>query len=437
MPQAFCNQNKRGILRKVLFNESAAPRFKRCKPKALSFRVQAKPDPTTESPMLKMEKIEISQKYPDGDVYFECSEVSLQSTNLIIGPNASGKSQFFKRLKFLKDIHKKSAPTPYTTTILHAKVVLKDESTGKEINYNLKAGPGELIEETIDSKSRKYLRRKGGNTLLLDEKTNEAQAFLINKRQSITKQIEDRKDSFPTIDKIGFFFESMLFLDADKFNSDLVMFGDKQLIPSERMENLSSAVLNWKKKFPDVYNSLLKEYKKFFQDIEDISSEEFTTPDGGVFEMLAIKERGVRDVVAATYVSSGMLRILSLLALPMCRHLSKHAEELGFDFNPSMIVIDEIDNGLDYERTGHIIDYLDSEAAFVQVIFSSHSPVVCNFVSPERWRIFNRTASSVNITNPLDVKETREMIEKSKSANWDVYANHISRSRRYNKRRNG
>lgn len=376
--------------------------------------------------MLRVKKIELSEKYQDGGEYFDFDSIQLQNINLIIGPNASGKSQFFARLKFLRAIHTKRIPTPSLITIFHAKVVFEDKEIKEEINYELRAGPGEFIEETISSGSKEFLGINGNDLFLLNEKEGREVSFLVNKRQSVTKQIEDHKDVFPTIYKIGNFFENILFLEADKFDPNALAIGPNQLIPSDRMENISSVILNWQKQCLNIYELLLKEYKRFFPYIERFLSERVQVPHGRV-EILALKEKNIRKSVLAPEMSSGMLRILCLLALPMSRHLGQSIP----NFKPSMIIIDEIDNGLDYKCTGDIIEYLEGETDFFQIIFSSHSPIVCNFISPEKWHIFKRRASKVKVTNPSKVRETKELIEQAKASNWEIYKNHIANSSLY------
>lgn len=380
--------------------------------------------------MLRIENIKLSEKYHTGENYFEYDSLSLHDINLIIGPNASGKSQFFSRLRFLKETHTKGKPTRTIKTIFTANIEFIDTESSEKICYDFQAGPGELIVETIKNMTTNtnYLKYDQENALLVNEKTGKEVSFLINKRQSITKQIEDHKGKFPTIYEIGKFFESILFLDTDKFNPHAIEVGQAQLIPSDQMANISSVVLNWKKRSPKLYNILLAKYKMFFPSVEDFTSKPMAVANGQI-EMLAIKEKGVKEEILAPSVSSGMLRILCLLALPMTRQLGKPI--LGYDFSPSMIIIDEIDNGLDYEVTANIIDYLESETSFSQIIFSSHSPVVCNFVPPQKWHIFRRLASKVKVTSPFDIKDTKELIEKSKSSNWEIYKNHIANSQLY------
>ena len=380
--------------------------------------------------MLKIEKINLTEKYATGETYFDYEELKLHDINLIIGPNASGKSQFIGRLKFLKLTHQKGQPTKDLKTNFKASIVFNNQSNGS-IGYELSAGPGELIVESIINLNTKksYLRYENEDALLLNEITGEEVKLLVNKRQSITKQIEDHKSKFPTIYEIGKFFESILFLDADKFNPHSIDIGPNQLIPSDQMRNISSVVLNWKVNSPKLFKILLDKYKTFFPYVEEFISKQ--VPIGNsLLDVLSIKEKGVKEEVLAQNVSSGMLRILCLLALPMTRQIDKKLLG-GQNFSPSMIVIDEIDNGLDYQITGNIIDYLESETEFSQILFTSHSPVVCNFVTPKKWHIFRRLASRVKVTSPFDIKETKELIEKSKSSNWDIYKNHIANSQLY------
>ena len=378
--------------------------------------------------MLKIKSIKMSDK-DQNHTRFDYDEMPLHDINLIIGPNASGKSQFFARLKYLRTLHRKSNPTQNLQTTFYAHIVFQDEEGQEKIHYQLKAGPGELVHETIKSDSRDYLIHDGEESKLLNEKTNETQVLLANKRQSITKQIEDRQNSFPTIFAIGNFFENILFLDADKFNPNAVMVGPDQFVPSDQMENISSVVINWKNQYPNLYNLLLKEYKTFFPYVEEFSQIKMQVAHG-IVDMLAVKEKNVVLPTLARDMSSGMLRILCLLALPMSRHLAYIAKEWS-SFSPSMIVIDEIDNGLDYENISAIIEYLEAEASFSQIVFSSHSPVMCNFISLEKWHIFRRRDSKVKVTNPSQIEATKDLIEKARMSNWEIYKNHIAHSPLY------
>ena len=384
--------------------------------------------------MLRIEKIKFTETYENGETCFNYDEFFPQDINLIIGPNASGKSQFISLFKFLRNIHSRAISTQELFTCINVEVVFFDKESKQKINYKLSAGPGSRIDEKISNEETGnfYLKhKKKGGTCLFDEKDKEQLDFLVNKRESITKQIEDHKDKFPTIYKIGRFFETILFLDADKFDSNAPETRSQHLIPNDRMNNISSVVLNWKKEYPELYEALLNEYKKFFLYVENFSSQQFINKNNVPDETLSVQEKGIKNYILSPDLSNGMLRTLNLLALPMVRQLH---EKLKLDviLKPGMIIIDEIDNGLDYEVIGKIIDYLKGEAAFYQILFSSHSPVVCNFIKPKKWHIFRRQASKVKITRPLDIPATKELIEESKSDNyWAIYKNHIAKSSLY------
>ena len=380
--------------------------------------------------MLKIQSLKLSEKYPNGDINFEYDEIRFQNINLIIGPNASGKTKFFELLKFLRAIHSKQLNPPSIDKIFMAKILFENEE--KEIiTYDLKLDPKLGVSETITSQSKQYLEKdKNNGMLLLDEKTGQKKSLLTNKRSSITKQIEDYKEFFPTIYEIGSFFEYMLFLSTDKFNplaTGLNNFPDSMVL-NENMANLSSVLQNWKKNHPEIYKNLLLEYKKFFPIVETFSFEKMLMSNSTSVDMLMMKEKNIKRKIPAINLSAGMLRILCLLILPMTRKIFSNPH---IQFKFSLIVIDEIDNGLDYSSIENIIDYLESESSFAQIIFSSHSPLICNFVDPEKWYVFNRRISKIKITRPVDIPETKKLIQKSKDSNWELYKDHISKSHLY------
>ncbi len=381
--------------------------------------------------MLRIESIKIWEEHQDYNC-LDYDSISLNDINLIIGDNASGKSQFFSRLKHLAAFH--WGNTLKLSVTFHADIVFQDdEENGEKINYRLKIEPSGLIEEMIKSDSKNYLIHddRDKTLKLLNEKTNREEiSRLFNRKDSITKQIGDNQDSFPTISKIGNFLGSILFVDADKFNPYNVRSGPEQIIPSYQMENISSVVANWQTQHPGLWKHLLKEYNKIFPKVKEFSKAQWQNPNNGtVSDILTIKEEKLKSPIWATGMSSGMIRILSLLALPMCRQLPKGT--MGSNFCPSMVVVDEIDNGLDYQRIGDIIEFLEAEASFFQILFSSHSPLILNFVSPEKWHIFRRSGHKVKITRPNNVEETKQLIDAKVTESWRIYRDFIAHNPLY------
>lgn len=378
---------------------------------------------------LKLDEIIFDEK-DDGQLFWKYDQFKFDDLNLIIGPNASGKTQFLKRMVFMREVHNLVSIPAQIRTIFTSKAkfsVLENDIKIGQVTYELTYGPGNQINEKIHDENKKsYFEVKINEATLYDEQTKEMKSFLYNNSVSITKQVRNMTNSFSTICMIGDFFRSILVLQADKFNLTNIKLGKNEIIPSDDMENISAVVLNWKDSYPELYNQLITRFKLFFETVNGFDKKVLANIPG---EIIALNENEVKEKVAIFDMSSGMVRILTLLALPLVRDLVHKNKTINIV--PSLILIDEVDNGLDYERIGLIIDHLEAESDFIQVVVSSHSPVVCNFINPKNWRIFNRKGVVVKITQPLNIPETKSFVEKSKESNWELYKNHISKSGLY------
>ena len=101
-------------------------------------------------------------------------------------------------------------------------------------------------------------------------------------------------------------------------------------------------------------------------------------------------------------------------------------------FPPSLILIDEIENGLDFKTLKYIIKYYEEYSDDSQVIMSSHSPLVCDFVSPTKWIIVRKIGNELRFIAPHDVEnDLNSQLDIFKQKHWDFYLKHISNSRLY------
>ena len=71
--------------------------------------------------MLKLKSIEIVER-KGGKQFWNNQKIELDNYNLLIGPNATGKSKFFRRLDFLKEVHSKERQVRKISTEIYYKV---------------------------------------------------------------------------------------------------------------------------------------------------------------------------------------------------------------------------------------------------------------------------------------------------------------------------
>ena len=99
---------------------------------------------------------------------------------------------------------------------------------------------------------------------------------------------------------------------------------------------------------------------------------------------------------------------------------------------PSVILIDEIENGLDFKTLKYVVNYLKDCSEDSQIIMSSHSPLVCDFVNPNDWVVARRKGSKINYLSPKYIeKNLNADLELFKFKHWEFYTKHISNSKIY------
>ncbi|MDO8724141.1 MAG: ATP-binding protein [Syntrophales bacterium] len=118
---------------------------------------------------------------------------------------------------------------------------------------------------------------------------------------------------------------------------------------------------------------------------------------------LSLTEKGIAEKIPGWLLSQGTLRILALLAL------FRHPRP------PSVIIIEEIENGLD-PRTIHMV--VDEIRTFVQsgkgqVIATTHSPYLLDLLALSQIIVVERDVQGSPVfTRPADNKELAEWAEK-------------------------
>ncbi|MFN7096066.1 MAG: AAA family ATPase [Gammaproteobacteria bacterium] len=377
---------------------------------------------------MKLFSFSFQEEQPNGSIEVEYSPVVLNGFNLFIGDNAQGKTRLFNTFQFIKSLltlNRKQISTAFTANF---EFHLENDDSLSKINYELKI--------TSSNEGNNYLEKilKDGNLILstidkkaFNEKTKRyLDNFFIPKNIPAIASIDD--PSFITIKFIREFFLRMLFIDSKQINE--VMLDKNAKILNPMCTNLSSVLLNWQKDNPQSFLELVEDFKRCFSNIDDIKFVSQPVIFGGVgvqADLLALHEKGLKKEIALPDWSNGMFRLLSILCLPKTQFIFN--DEI---FYPSIIFIDEIENGLDFKTLGFVVKYLNDYSDIMQIIMSSHSPSISEFVHPKNWQVVKRKGSKIKITKPSDVEpHLDEELELFRRKYWDFYTKHVSHSNLY------
>lgn len=129
---------------------------------------------------------------------------------------------------------------------------------------------------------------------------------------------------------------------------------------------------------------------------------------------LAVDESDLSDVTDQTEMSQGMFRALSLLIQLNYSILSK---------SPSCILIDDIGEGLDYERAKNLIDLIIEKVkdTNIQVIMTTNDRFIMNKIPLEFWSVIQRLPGKALFYNYQNSKETFDEFKYSGLSNFDFF----------------
>jgi hypothetical protein len=173
----------------------------------------------------------------------------------------------------------------------------------------------------------------------------------------------------------------------------------RQLCPTiEDLRETGDGIMNMRaylmqEALPGDFAELKDQYRAIFPNVLDVRFgkwREFdpTAPeDDRFYDMLtvAIKEAGVQDWIIALRMSSGMRRILY------------HLLDLYLAPRGTVILIDEIEDGLGVNCLPEMTDMLLGRSRDLQFIVTSHHPYIINNVPPDLWRVVTRRGSVVTV----------------------------------------
>ncbi|MEG4252284.1 AAA family ATPase [Microcoleus sp. AT3-A2] len=361
-------------------------------------------------------------------------ECRLSQTNLIVGKNASGKSRILRAIHTLSELLSESgalAPRPKSYEWhLQFDTDLPEQKT----EYILKIEKGLVIKEKliIGSKSNEPLLDRdesGKGTIFAKELDQDIRFQTDPKELAVVK----RRDSIqhPFLEDLYQWSSSLRFYEfgaqlgkntmaripstmellknkTDFKDSDFVV-GIFVIGKQERGDEFIKAILSDMRQIGYKLSGIGTKVPSLIN--PDISAVD--SPDN-LPQFLYIQEEDLTSVTEQSEMSQGMFRALSLFIQINYSLLAS---------KPSCIVIDDIGEGLDYQRSSSIIKILIDKAqtGLIQLIMTTNDEFIMNGVPIEYWSLIERTRGSAKLHN---IYNSREKIEEFKFIglnNFDLF----------------
>lgn len=362
--------------------------------------------------------------------------LDLEPLNVLIGPNASGKSNLIEAVSLLaaapRDLLRpiregggiaewlwKGFEAPGGAT-LETEYVSQNQRAiiQYKLVFTLEAARFRLVDESIHSSRSigkapplghpeiySYGEGRPRIKTLYREKNGKSGVFLraspeggVSSEQSVLSQFKG--EAYPELTYISTQFERFTFFrDLNLGRSTVLRKPQNVDLPGDFLledgSNLA-LVLNDLQHRPATKRLLLEKLKLFYGGVEDLT----TKVQGGTIQVF-FHEEGLSSPVPATRLSDGTLRYLCLLAI-LC-----HPEP------PPLICIEEPELGLHPDILPTIADLLVDAAQRTQLIVTTHSEALVSKLSgiPEAVVVCDREPEGTRLRR-LDPTQLQDWLEK-------------------------
>ncbi len=375
----------------------------------------------------------------------EGEEIELQPLNVLIGTNASGKSNFIEAIKLLRATPQQ-APQDLISLIYagggvsewlwkggksipiaEIEAILDYPWGTMPLRYRLgftMRGQGlaltdEVIENEHPSTSSDFFYRYQGGSPILNAKTateervgtsvNRTQIPLsmatfglagFNSSQSILSQIRE-PNQYPELTYLGYQFSTICFYRlwniapyaAPRQPLKLDSPGN---VLEENGSNLALVLndLQYRLGNRQFIEKIVENLKKSYGDVADV----FAKIEGGTIQIF-LREEGFIEPVSATRISDGTLRYLCLLAV-LCHPTP-----------PPLICIEEPEIGLHPDILPTIAELLIDASQRTQLIVTTHSDALVSALPPESVLVCERDEKGSHLCR-LDPEDLKEWLEE-------------------------
>ncbi|MDB9451134.1 AAA family ATPase [Dolichospermum circinale] len=349
----------------------------------------------------------------------------LGNVNLIVGKNASGKSRILKAINLISNLLSGDEVIRPDARLKEWKLIFDSDREDHKKVYILKIENGQVVREIFTI----------GNKTLLDRKeSGEGKVWAEKLRQDIDFQtpldgvaIFKRRDSIqhPQFEEIYTWANLLRYYE---FGTEL----GKRYLGSINTKNID---LKDTDKVVDIFisgqkklgESFLKAIKLDMLSIGyKISQIETKSPGTYIIfdeddeipmklQCLYVQESDLKAKTEQELMSQGMFRALSLIIQVNYSLLAQ---------KPSCILIDDIGEGLDFERSSAMIKLLIDKAktGLVQLIMTTNDRFIMNGVPLEYWSVIERKVGLTKLHNTHNSKEIFDDFKFTGLNNFDFFA---------------
>lgn len=348
------------------------------------------------------------------------------SINLIVGKNATGKSRSLSVINSLANLLSGESKLRY----LSGNYTVAFDNNGQEISFILHYEDLSIIREELnidsvnklcrgtDGIGRIYYDREGET---IDFQTPTDELATVARRDTIQHPFLEDLYSWGRYVRLYRFGTELgkgqlVVLKRDEGKAE------KQLLNPKDTSLVTAMFLEGRRKYPGEFNeTIIDDMDAIGYSLEDIGTH---TPESIIVDSnflpaepvgLYVKESDLECRTDQIDMSQGMFRALSLI---IQIHYSL------FTGTPSCILIDDIGEGLDFERSSALVKLLIERAkdSSVQLIMATNDRFIMNNVPLEYWLVIQRVGGISRIYNQRNSPRLFDDFKLTGLNNFDFFS---------------
>lgn len=370
---------------------------------------------------MELESIDYIQNWDEPEKW-SLEDFTPGKINLIVGKNATGKTRTLNIIGALGNLISGDGKLKFKSGNYKATF----NKGNKNIIYYLTYEDSKVIKEKLIVNKKTMLDRKmGGKGKIYAQKQKELIDFQAPENQivSVTRRDSVQHPFFEDLYNWGN--KLRIYRFGTPLGKDhLAAFMESKEETELDLKNASQVVAIFrkgKKEYPRKFVEQIKRDMKFIG--FELTNIELEPPKGLVVLSgpiaqpvgIMIKESDLLGKTDQHSMSQGMFRALSLFININYSQMSSI---------PSCILIDDIGEGLDYDRSSSLVKLLieKSKNSKVQLIMSTNDRFVMNNVPLEYWSVCQRFANKTKILNYNNARKIFDDFELTGLNNFDFFS---------------
>ena len=366
---------------------------------------------------MRLKSFEYSQFKGAPEEWTLCG-LTLRDVNLLVGKNASGKS------RILKVIHRLALAIAGKRPLSDSHFILVFDENGTESKYELDIRDEKVTFEcfAVDNET-KLERGPGGEGKIravkehkyIEFQTPENQLAVVARRDTIQHPFFE-----PLHQWAGSLYHYAFSTPLGQNRLTVFMEGESEL----DAKDTSQVVAIFRRGEKDFGNKFVNAVEEDFRFVGySVDKIGLAAPHGikvktlipGELSGMYVKESDLPANTDQHSMSQGMFRALSIIVQVNYSVLAD---------TPSCILVDDIGEGLDFDRSCNLIDVLikNAENSSVQLVMATNDRFVMNRVPLEAWSVVDRQGNHVEIRNYTNSKEIFDDFKFTGLNNFDFLA---------------